>query len=78
MKAVKCRGDDVADGEVTSFPVAVQCRDNETVCFSWIVWPSREIRKEAMEDERLDPSKNPMPFDGMRPIYGGFDVVVDT
>lgn len=82
LKSVECWGDDVPAGEVTSFPMAVQCRDDETVCFSWIVWPSREVRNEAiqkaMADERLDPQHNPMPFDGMRLIYGGFEVIVDS
>src|SRR3546814_18138632 len=27
-------------------------------------------------DERFNPEKNPMPFDGARMIYGGFDPVV--
>ena len=52
------------------------------MCFSLIVWPSREARieaiQEAMADERLAPQNNPMPFDGMHLIYGGFEVIVDT
>src|SRR5215831_11308183 len=35
LKFVECWGDDVPDGEVTSFPMAVKCRDDETVVFSW-------------------------------------------
>ncbi|GHC21034.1 DUF1428 domain-containing protein [Aidingimonas halophila] len=81
LKMVECWGDDVPDGEVTSFPMAVKCRADETVVFSWLVWPSREVRNDAMprimEDPRLEPDKNPMPFDGKRLIYGGFDVVLD-
>ncbi len=50
--------------------------------FSWILWPSRDVRNAAMEkimaDERLDPERNPMPFNGMRLIYGGFEMVVDA
>jgi hypothetical protein len=37
-------GDDVPEGKLTSFPMAVQRRDDETVVFSWIIWPSREVR----------------------------------
>lgn len=81
LRMVECWGDDVPDGEITSFPMAVKCRDDETVVFSWIVWPTREARmqgmKRAMEDPRLQPGTNPMPFDGMRMIYGGFDIIVD-
>lgn len=81
LKMVECWGDDVPDGEITSFPMAVKCRPDETVIFSWLVWPSREVRNQAMprlmEDPRLKPDVNPMPFDGKRLIYGGFEVVVD-
>lgn len=81
LQVVECWGDDVPQGKQTSFPMAVKCREDETVVFSWLVWPSREVRDEAMprimEDPRLQPDVNPMPFDGQRLIYGGFDVVVD-
>ena len=81
LGVVDCWGDDVPPGEITSFPLAVQCKDDETVCFSWIRWPSRDVRNQAMEkamqDSRFDPERNPMPFDGMRLIYGGFEVIVD-
>jgi uncharacterized protein YbaA (DUF1428 family) len=81
LEVVECWGDDVPDGEVTSFPMAVQRKDDETVVFSWIVWPSRAVRdaahKRVMADPRMQPDKNPMPFDGKRMIYGGFEVVVD-
>ena len=82
LSMVECWGDDVPEGEVTSFPKAVDCRSDETVCFSWILWPSREVRNEAMPkimaDPRLHPDANPMPFDGKRMIYGGFEVIVDA
>jgi uncharacterized protein YbaA (DUF1428 family) len=72
----------VPEGEVTSFPMAVKRKNDETVVFSWIVWPSRRVRDEAMKkvmaDPRLQPAVNPMPFDGKRMIYGGFEVIVDA
>jgi uncharacterized protein YbaA (DUF1428 family) len=85
LKLVECWGDDVPDGEVTSFPLAVKCQEDETVCFSWIVWPSRQIRdegmKQVMADPRMQPGTNPsiaeMPFDGKRMIYGGFEMIVE-
>lgn len=81
LKVVECWGDDVPEGKVTSFPMAVKRQPDETVIFSWLVWPSRQVRDEAMpkvmEDPRLQPDVNPMPFDGKRLIYGGFEVVVD-
>ena len=81
LKVVECWGDDVPEGKVTSFPMAVKLQKDETVVFSWIAWPSREIRdagmKKAMADPRLQPARNPMPFDGKRLIYGGFEMIVD-
>lgn len=81
LKVVECWGDDVPEGKVTSFPMAVKRQPDETVVFSWIVWPSREVRDQAMEkvmlDPRLQPDQNPMPFDGQRLIYGGFEMIVD-
>jgi uncharacterized protein YbaA (DUF1428 family) len=81
LKLVECWGDDVPEGKITSFPMAVKCKNDETVVFSWILWPSRHVRDEgmakAMSDPRLQPDANPMPFDGKRLIYGGFDIIVD-
>jgi uncharacterized protein YbaA (DUF1428 family) len=31
-----------------------------------------------MEDPRMKPEANPMPFDGKRMIYGGFASLLDT
>jgi uncharacterized protein YbaA (DUF1428 family) len=81
LTLVECWGDDVPVGKVTSFPMAVKCEPDETVVFSWITWPSREVRDQGMAkimaDPRLQPGQNPMPFDGKRLIYGGFEVIVD-
>ena len=82
LNMVECWGDDVPEGTLTSFPMAVQCKPDETVVFSWLIWPSREVRNNAMpkimEDPRLQSEANPMPFDGKRLIYGGFSVIVDV
>ena len=62
--------------------MAVQRRPDETVVFSWITWPSKQVRdegmKKVMEDQRLQPDTNPMPFDGKRLIYGGFQMIVNA
>ena len=82
LTVVDCWGDDVPEGKLTSFPMAVQCQAGETVVFSWITWPSRQVRDEAfkklMDDPRMNPETNPMPFDGKRMIYGGFQMIVST
>lgn len=81
IRLVDCWGDDVPTGDTTSFPMAVKCKEGETVVFSWIVWPSREARNTGMEgvmnDPRMSSESNPMPFDGARLIYGGFQMIVD-
>jgi uncharacterized protein YbaA (DUF1428 family) len=80
LKLVECWGDDVPEGKLTSFPMAVKRKEDETVVFSWILWPSREARDKGMKATMEDPwlSQNPMPFDGQRMIYGGFEVIVDV
>jgi uncharacterized protein YbaA (DUF1428 family) len=78
LSVVECWGDDVPDGEVTSFPKAVKRKDDETVVFAWITWASRGARDESMkkagEDSRLQ--NVDMPFDGKRMIFGGFQVML--
>ena len=73
---VEAVGDDVPYGEVTSFPRAVQAKEDEVVVFSWITYPSREkrdeINRKVMDDPRLKSDMQNMPFDGRRMIYGGF------
>ena len=39
LEIVECWGDDVPEGKLTSMPMAVKRKDDETVVFSWIVWP---------------------------------------
>ncbi len=82
LKLVECWGDDVPDGKLTSFPMAVKRKDDGTVVFSWIIWPSREVRDQAMKkvmaDHAYNLTPNPMPFDGKRMIYGGFEMIVDA
>ena len=81
-RVVECWADDVPDGEVTSFPMAVKCERGEVVVFSWVEWPSKEARDAGMEkifaDPRMQPEANPMPLDGKRLIYGGFSVLADS
>lgn len=74
-------GDDVPTGKQTDFHRAVHAKDDESIVFSWVEWPDKATRdigmEKMMKDPRMDPKKNPMPFDGMRMIYGGFSPVLD-
>ena len=79
---VECWGDDVPEGTLTSFRMAVKQADDETVVFSWMTWPSKEARdagwKKIMEDPRMNMDPATMPFDGKRMIYGGFSVLLEA
>jgi len=74
---VECIGDDVPVGEVTSFPRAVQAKDDEIVVFSWATYESRakrdEVMKKVMADERMKGDEYRTVFDGKRMIFGGFE-----
>jgi uncharacterized protein YbaA (DUF1428 family) len=81
LQVVETWGDDVPRGKVTDFHGAVKATDDETVCFSWIVWPSKQVREEAyrrMEADGKMKPPDPELFDGKRMIYGGFDVLIDS
>ncbi|EEW25516.1 DUF1428 domain-containing protein [Rhodobacter ferrooxidans] len=81
LQVVENWGDDVPEGKLTSFPMAVQRQPGETVVFSWVVWPSREARVAgwaAMDKDDRMAAMNEMPFDGKRMIYGGFTQVLNT
>ncbi len=82
LSVVECWGDDVPEGKLTSFTMAVQRKEDESVVFSWIVWPSRAVRDEGMKasmaDPRMDMDPAAMPFDGQRMIFGGFEVMVEA
>lgn len=81
-RVVETWADDVPEGKVTSMPMAVKLEKDEVVVFSWVVWPSKEARdagwEKIMADPRMQPDRAPMPFDGKRMIYGGFNVILDV
>lgn len=77
-RVVEAWEDDVKDGKLTDFRRAVRATPDESVVFSWIEWPDKATRDAAMKkmesDERM--MAEPMPFDGKRMIFGGFEPVV--
>lgn len=78
LEAVDCWGADVPDGEVTSFPMAVKCKADETVAFAWIIWPDKATAEAGMQAAMSDPemaTAGEMPFDGKRLIFGGFETI---
>ncbi|MEK7612279.1 MAG: DUF1428 domain-containing protein [Patescibacteria group bacterium] len=85
----ECVGDDLqikAMGGVKplSFSKMAQAKAGETVCFSFIVFKSKQHRDSVNAKVMKDPVMNdpkykdmPMPFDMRRMAYGGFQVMVD-
>ena len=82
LGVVECWGDDVPEGKLTSFPLAVKRAEDESVVFSWVTWASRAARDEGwkavMADPRMNADAPPMPFDGKRMIYGGFEMILQA
>lgn len=83
LSLVECWGDDVPEGTLTSFRMAVKQEQDETVVFSWMTWPSKQARDEGWKAIMADPrSPKPgtaeVPFDGKRMIFGGFAVLLEA
>jgi uncharacterized protein YbaA (DUF1428 family) len=74
-------GDDLQHGKVTDFFMAVKAEEGENVVFSFIVWPDKQTRdsgwEKLMADPEMQPGANPMPFDGKRMFWGGFQPMVE-
>ena len=81
-RVMEAWGDDVPEGKVTDFKRAVKAKDDETVVFSFVEWPDKATRDAAwpkiMEDKRMQPDREKMPFDGQRMFYGGFRPILDA
>lgn len=81
LSYVEAQADDVPDGEITSFPLAVKKEAGDTIVFSYVTYKSREHRdevmKKVMEDPRMQPGMQNMPAYMKRLIYGGFKVFME-
>ena len=84
-RILECWEEDVPDGKLTDFRRAVQATADEAVVFSWMEWPDKATCDAGMakmmapdfKDPRMNPETNPMPFDGKRMIFGGFQPIVE-
>ncbi len=79
-RVVEAWGDDIRDGKVTDFKMAVKAEPGENVVFSWVEWPSKAVRDEGMAKFMADPRLDrlgEMPFDGKRMFFGGFELLLD-
>jgi uncharacterized protein YbaA (DUF1428 family) len=55
LQVVECWGDDVPEGQLTSFPLAVKRGPGESVVFAWIAWPDKATRGAAHPKVAADP-----------------------
>lgn len=81
LSIVETWGIDVPDGELTSFPMSVKLEPGETVVFSWMIWPSKEVmeasHKVIMQDFEEAGIVGSDIFDGKRMIFGGFEPIYE-
>ena len=77
IEQVETWGDNVPDGETTSFPMAVKLEEGEVVVFSWLKWPDKATADEGFKKMMDDPRMADMdtPFDGKRMMWGGFETI---
>lgn len=77
IRVVECWGVDLKPGTTTDFQGAVQAKPDETVAFSWVEWPDKATRNAAFKAMEADEEMMavPMPFDGKRMIFGGFEPI---
>ena len=76
-------GDDLHGEMGLPFPKGLKIKKGETVAFSWVLYKSRahrdRVNAKVMKDPRLIAmSKEAMPFDVKRMMYGGFKAIVEA
>ncbi len=79
-RVIDAWSDDVPEGKVTDYQRAVKAEDGEAIVYSWVEWPSKEVRDKAWGNVMADPrlADRQLPFDAQRMVYGGFAPIVDA
>lgn len=81
LSIVENWGNDIPEGKLTSMEKAVLCKPEEAVVFSWVTWPSKQVRDNAhdkiVEDMHTELADDPVPIDGSRMIFGGFETFIE-
>ena len=82
LGSLEALGDGLEHGHTTDFYKAVNAEDGENIVFSFVIWPDKASRdsgwEKIMADPEMQPGAQPMPFDGKRMFWGGFNPIVDT
>ena len=82
LNVIENWGNDVPEGKLTSFTMAVKREESESIVFSWVTWPSKTVRDEAwkavMQEPEMNDTSAPNLFDGKRMIFGGFETIVQA
>lgn len=74
-------GVDVPHGQKTDFYRASKAEPGEVPVFSWTAWPDKatcDAAAKAMEASMEGQEFPEMPFDGMRMMWGGFELLFDS
>jgi uncharacterized protein YbaA (DUF1428 family) len=77
LELVENWGEHVPGGKQTDMRRAVALKEEETVVFSWILWPDKATVDACMASVEHDDRWHQldMPFDGKRMIHGGFETI---
>lgn len=78
-QVVECWGQDVPHGESTDFYRATKAEEDESIVFSWVVWPDKAARDAGWAAMMADPELEGqvMPLDTRRMFWGGFEPIVE-
>ena len=79
LRVVECWGADVPDGKVTDYNRATLKESGESVVYSWVEWPDKTTRDAGWQRMMAEDAAQgePMPFDGKRMMWGGFEPILD-
>lgn len=81
-RIVEAVGEEVPEGEITSFSKAVHAAEDEVVIFSWIEYPDKATRDACNRAVENSPELNAMDttgiMNGKTMIYAGFTPFVDS
>ncbi len=82
LSYVESRAEDVREGKVTSFPMAVKLEPGEVLYFAYSTYRDRAHRDsvmgKVMADPRLADMMKDSPANMQRMIWGGFETVVSV